>query len=185
MLATGVLGLARGILGALVVLYMSRELGFNPGFLGIIWAVGGVSSFIAATVAPRVTRRLGSGATMILGLGVFGLSLSFIPLAKGATFLSALLLVAQQLGDGFCVLYEINQATLRQTLASERMLGRVNATFQFLNLGATLIGSLIAGLLGGVLGVRLVLVLGCCCALLAVIALAASPLRKFESVDLC
>lgn len=179
-LATGVLGLARGILAALVVLYMNRELGFNPGFLGIIWAVGGVSSFIAATVAPHVTRRLGSGPTMILGLGVFGLSLCLIPLAKGATFISALLLVTQQLGDGFYVLYEINQATLRQTLASEGMLGRVNATFQFLTLGATLVGSLMAGLLGGVLGVRLILVCGCGCVLLAFVAVAASPLRTFE-----
>jgi len=179
-LATLVFGLARGIFGALIVLYMSRGLGFNPGFLGMIWAIGGVSSFIAAIIAPRITRRMGSGPAMILGLGVFGVSLFFIPLANGATFLSALLLFTQQLGDGFCVVYEINQVSLRQAVTSERLLGRVNATFHFLSLGAILVGSLLAGALGEVLGVRLVLLLGCCCTLLAVLAMAASPLRRFK-----
>jgi hypothetical protein len=58
------------------------------------------------------------------------------------------------------------------------VLGRVKATFQFLNLRTILIGSLLAGLLGEVMGVRMVLVLGCCCVLLAVLLLAASPLRR-------
>lgn len=178
-LSTLVLGLARGILAALVVLYMSRGLGFNPGFLGMIWAIGGVCSFIGATLAPRITRRLGSGPAMILGLGVFGLSLFFIPLAQGASLMSALLLMVQQLGDGFYVVYEINQVSFRQAVTSERVLGRVNSTFQFLNLGAILLGSLLAGLLGEALGVRTVLVLGCCCTLAAVLLLAASPLRRF------
>jgi predicted MFS family arabinose efflux permease len=179
-LATLVFGLARGILGALIVLYMSRGLGFNPGFLGMIWAIGGVSSFIAAIVAPRITRRIGPGPAMILGLGVFSISLFFIPLANGPTLTSAMLLAGQQLGDGFYVVYEINQVALRQAAASERLLGRVNATFQFLSLGAILVGSLLAGVLGEVLGVRLVLLLGCCCTLLAVLAMAASPLRRFK-----
>jgi len=179
-LAILVFGVGRGMYGALVVLYMSRGLGFNPGILGIIWAIGGVSSFIAAAVAPRITRRMGSGPAMIMGLSVFGVSQFFIPLANGATFMSALLLLGQQLGDGFYVVYEINQVSLRQSVSSERTLGRVNATLQFLNLGTILIGSLLGGLLGNALGVRLVLVLGGGCTLLATLALAASPLRRFE-----
>ncbi|HLH56494.1 MAG TPA: MFS transporter [Verrucomicrobiae bacterium] len=179
-MATLVFGLAQGILGALVVLYTSRGLGFNPGLLGVIWAIGGVCSFIGATLAPRITHRLGSGPAMILGLGMFGLSLFLIPLAHGASLMSALLLVAQQFGDGFCVVHEINQVSFRQAVTSGRVLGRVNATFQFLNLGTILIGSLLAGLLGEVLGVRTMLVFGCCCSLLAVLLLAASPLRRFR-----
>lgn len=162
------------------MLYMSRGLGFNPGTLGMIWAVGGVSSFAGAALTPRITRGLGSGWAMILGLGVFGVSQFFIPLASGATILSALFLIAQQLGDGFYIVYEINQVSLRQTITSDHMLGRVNATLQFINLGTTLLGSLLGGLLGEMLGVRLVLVLGGCVTLLAALALAVSPLRKYK-----
>ncbi len=179
-LAVLIHGLSGGIFGALVVLYMSRGLGFNPGTLGMIWAVGGVSSFAGAALTPRITRGLGSGWAMILGLGVFGVSQFFIPLASGATILSALFLIAQQLGDGFYIVYEINQVSLRQTITSDHMLGRVNATLQFINLGTTLLGSLLGGLLGEMLGVRLVLVLGGCVTLLAALALAVSPLRKYK-----
>jgi MFS family permease len=175
-------GLSDGIFGALVVLYMSQGLGFNPGILGMIWAVGGVSSFISAALTPRITRRVGAGQAMIIGMGLYGVSEFFIPLASGATFLSALFLIAQQLGDGFYSLYEINQVSLRQSITSPGILGRVNATMQFLSLGTTLAGSFLGGVLGIALGVRLVLVLGCCGTLLAAAAVAASPIRIFKGV---
>jgi len=173
-------GLAGGIYGALVVLYMSRGLGFNPGILGMIWAVGGVSSFLGAAFAPRISRRLGSGPAMVIGMGVFGLSSFFIPLASGATLLSAAFLIAAQLGDGFYILYEINLVSLRQSIASEHILGRVNATMQFINLGAILVGSLLGGLLGEAVGVRPVLFIGASGTLLAAVALALSPIRKLK-----
>jgi MFS family permease len=179
-LAVLVHGLAGGIISALVVLYMSRGLGFNPGILGMIWAVGGVSSFMGAAFTPRLSRWLGSGRTMILGMGIYGVSTFFVPLASGATLFSAFLLVAQQLGDGFYVVYEINQVSMRQSLVSERLLGRVNATLQFLNLGTTLLGSLLGGLLAELLDIRLVLVIGSCGILLAALVLAASPLQTFK-----
>ena len=118
---------------------------------------------------------------MILGLGVFAVSIFFIPLASGATLMSALFLAVQQLGDGFLVVYETNQVTLRQTLVSERVLGRVNATFQFLNLGAILIASLLAGSAAELFGVRPILIVGCGCTVLTALLLAASPLRTCKS----
>jgi hypothetical protein len=179
-LAVLIFGFARGIFGALVVLYMSRGLGFKPGILGMIWAVGGISALLGATFTVRITQRIGAGPAMIIGLIVFGVLQFFIPLANGPTVISALLLVAQQIGDGFYMVYEINQVSIRQLIVSEGMLGRVNATFQFLSLGTTLVGSLSGGALGELLGVRLVLVLGACVTLLAAATLALSPLRTFK-----
>ena len=173
-------GLAGGIYAALVVLYMSRGLGFNPGILGMIWAVGGVSSFLGAAFAPRISRRLGSGPAMVLGMGVFGLCSFFVPLASGATLLSAAFLIVAQLGDGFYILYEINLVSLRQSITPEHILGRVNASTQFINLGATLVGSLLGGLLGQAAGVRPILVIGTCLTLLSAAALALSPIRRLK-----
>ncbi len=117
---------------------------------------------------------------MVIGMGVFGLSSLFVPLASGATLLSAALLIAAQLGDGFYILYEINLVSLRQSITSEHILGRVNATTQFINLGATLVGSLLGGLLGQAVGVRPVLVIGAGFTLLAAMALALSPIRRLK-----
>ena len=175
--------IASGIFGALVVLYMSRNLGFSPGLLGVIWAVGGISSFFGAALAPRITARLGSGLAMVIGLGVFGLSGLFVPLASGATFLSALFLVIQQLGDGFFVVYDINLVSLRQVLVDERMLGRVNATMQSIALGGALFGALSGGLMGQVVGVRLTLFIAGGGNLLAALILALSPLRSLKTVS--
>jgi MFS family permease len=179
-MATTIHGLGSGVFGALVVLYMSRELGFSPGVLGIIWAVGGASSFFGAALVPRINRRLGLGPAMIVGLGVFGVSQLLIPLASGATLVSALFLVAQQLGDGFYVVYGINQVSLRQEIAPEHILGRVIAPIQFLYLGSTLVGSIGGGWMAEMLGVRLVLVSGGCASLVAALTLGLSPLRKYK-----
>ena len=172
--------LAGGVWAALVVLYMSRGLGFDPGVLGMIWAVGGVSSFVGAALAPRVTRRLGPGPAMVSGLATFGLSQLLVPLASGATALSAVLLLVQQLGDGFYTIYAINEVSLRQCLVSERLLGRVNATIRSLGLAAVLVGSLLGGLLGEALSVRLMLAVAAGCTLAAAGTLALSPLRSVK-----
>ena len=50
-----------GMYGALVVLYMVRDLGFAAGILGTIWALGGLSSLIGAVSAGPTTRRFGIG----------------------------------------------------------------------------------------------------------------------------
>ena len=175
--------LAGGIFGALVVLYSSRVLGFNPGVLGAIWAVGGVSSFLGASLAPRITGRLGSGPAMVLGLGIFGLAGLFVPLASGVTVLSALFLVIQQLGDGFYIVYDINLVSLRQVLVDERMLGRVNATMQIIALGASLVGALLGGLMGQFVGVRASLFGAAAGNLLAALLLGFSPLHKLKTAS--
>jgi MFS family permease len=171
-----------GIFGALVVLYMSRGLGFEPGILAMTWAVGGISSFAGAALAPRLRAKLGTRASMILGLAVAGLFSLSIPLASGATALSLVLLVLAQFSDGFTVIYEINLVSMRQTITAERMLGRVAATLQVLGLGAALVGTFAGGVLGEILGVRPALFIAAGGGLLAAVVLAALllPLRQVD-----
>jgi predicted MFS family arabinose efflux permease len=84
-----IVGLSEGIYGAMVVLFMSQGLGFNPGLLGMIWAVGGISSFVGAALSPRFTRRYGAGRVMFVGLLVQTVTMGIITFAIGPTFLSA------------------------------------------------------------------------------------------------
>ena len=170
-----------GIYGALVVLYMARNLGFAPGILGTLWAMGGISSLAGAVAAGRVTRRIGIGPAMIFGLLLSSISMFFIPLAEGATLTAALLLILQQLsGDGAATIYHINQVSLRQSIAPEHLLGGVTAGMQFVGLGATLAGSVLGGLLGETIGVREALFLGATGVLLSTLWLVFSPVRKLH-----
>ena len=171
-----------GMYGALVVLYMVRDLGFAAGILGTIWALGGLSSLIGAVSAGPATRRFGIGPAMILGLILYSVALLFIPLARGATLVAALLLIGQQtLGDGAATLYQINQVSLRQAITPEGLLGRVNASMQILRLGATLVGSLLGGLMGNAIGVRATLVAGALGSLLSTVWLVTSPIRTLRT----
>ncbi len=90
--------------------------------------------------------------------------------------------MAAQLGDGFFLIYEINLVSLRQTVADERLIGRVNATFEFAGLGATLAGALLGGVLGQSLGVQPILLAAACGTLVAALLIAASPLRGLRTV---
>jgi MFS family permease len=162
--------------GAVIVLYMSRGLKFDPGVLGMIWAVGGISAFAGAALAPRATRRVGAGRVMLAGLLASTITQAIILLANGPTLLSALIMILQQFGDGFFVAYEINNLTFRQRITSEHLLGRVNATLRFLTLGAALAGALLGGGLGNLIGVRATLGVGALLSLTAAITLGLSPL---------
>jgi len=174
------IGLAGGIYGSQVVLYMSRDIGFQPGVLTMIWAVGGVSSFIGAVLAPRFTRRLGVGLAMAAGLAIHASTMLIILLAKGPSIWSALILILQQLGDGFYLIYEINLVSLRQGITSEQMIGRVNATVRILAIGGALVGALAGGGLAQALGPRIALLAGGSLTVLASLVLLFSPLRKLK-----
>lgn len=146
---------AFSITGAVWTLYVLRALYFHPGVLGMIYAVGGVSSLGGAVLAGRLSARFGLGRTLALSLIVAALGSAVIPLARGAGLLSVALLVLQQcVTDPAVTVYEINAVSLQQAITPERLLGRMNASLRFIGIGAMIIGSLIGGVLGDLIGLR-------------------------------
>ncbi|GAC1557733.1 MAG: MFS transporter [Herpetosiphon sp.] len=166
------------VYGTVFLIYTARELRFAPGVLGIIWGVGGLTSLIGAVVAPRLTRALGYGPAMVAGLVFLALSMFCTPLASGATLLSLVLMVVQQFGDGGAVVYDINETSLRQAIAPEWLIGRVNGSIRVCVLGATLLGALVGGVLGQVAGTRTTLVAGAAGTLVAAAVVLRSPVRQ-------
>jgi MFS family permease len=168
--------LARGIIGATILLYLNREVGFSPGVLGMIFAVGGVSSFFGAVLAERVTRRLGLGPALILSLVLTGAGSLMIPLASAVSLLAAALLIVNQLiTDPAATVNDIAAVSLRQAIAPARLLGRVNGSIRFAVLLSTLAGTLLAGLLAERVGLRPTLLVGAGLNLLAAGWLVLSP----------
>ncbi|TMB71176.1 MAG: MFS transporter [Chloroflexi bacterium] len=172
---------AFGMFGAAFGLYVIRVLNFQPGVLGMIYAVGGVSSLVGAVFASRAASRLGIGPSMVAGLAFIGASMLLVPLAPGGAVLAAAFLVAQQLGDGGFIVYSINEVSLRQTITPDRLLGRVNAAFEICAHGVLLLGILAGGGLGETLGLRGTLTLASVAMLLAALWLAASPVRGLRA----
>ncbi len=177
------LGISGGIFGTVVVAFMARDVGFAPGILGMIWAVGGITSLLGAMSAAGVTRRFGVGKSLCGGLVLAAVGGFATASANGVNWFSAgCLIAAQILSDPGYTVYEITQVSLRQSVVSERLQGRVNATFEFVGLGATLLGTLLGGLFGAKVGLRPLLVSGSTLTLLAAFWLAVSPLRRVKAI---
>lgn len=178
MAAAGVAqSLSFGLFGTVFLLYVNQEIGFSPGVLGMVFAVGGVSSFLGALVAGRLSRY-GVGLVMTATLLVAAAGQALVPLVTAASSLGLVLLIGQQLvADSALTVYDINQVSLRQAIAPERVLGRVNASMRVAEVGALLLGTMLAGYLGEAVGLRPTLWLGVVCSVVSAGALAFSPVR--------
>lgn len=168
-----------GIFGATFLLFTVKELGFDPGVVGLIAAMGGFSAFIGAVAAGPAARRLGYGRTLIAALACSAVGNLLIPLAPGATLVGVVCLVGQQLlADSALVVFEIGDVTIRQTIVPERLLGRVNAGMRVTGVGAQLAGTIAGALVAEAVGLRAALYLGAALGAVGAIALAASRVRS-------
>ena len=172
-LAQVALSFSMSLLSPLVLLFMTRTLALEPKFLGMVFAVGGVTSLLGATFAAPLAQRFGVYRATALSFGLIPLGMLMIPLAPTRSALSYGLLTANQLiTDPGWTIFEIHQTTLRQQLAPEKLLGRVNAVTKVGGLGASLLGTLLAGALGDRVGPRPVLFAGVGLAFVAAILFA-------------
>jgi predicted MFS family arabinose efflux permease len=175
-------GVAGGIIGSLYDLYLIRELGFGPALIGLTIGVGGISSLAGAFLAERLARRFSLGAVLVASLLVWSGTSVLIPLASGSWALAFLL--ASQLADVAGAVFLINALSLRQSVTPDRLLGRVNASFNLLSTGAALLGALGGGMLGQALGLRGAVAVGVAIGAAAVVWLLASPVRRMRGAAL-
>ena len=170
------------IFGTIISLFALKELGFEAGPLAMIFAVGGVSSLVGSVLVGPVTRALGVGPAMIVGLLVAGLLLLPLVLAQGHGASAAVWLAVQQLGDGAVLVFLINEVSLRQTIVAPGLMGRVNSSVGFLRSMARLSGVLVAGVAGEIIGLRATLGLGGALVALAAIFVAFTSLRSLKTM---
>lgn len=163
-------------------LYVLRELSLSPAVLGLLVGAGGIGSLVGAFLAERLTLRWGIGPTLIGSLAAVGGLNLLVPLAGGSALTAvSMLLIAQLLGDTALTIYFINETSLRQALVPNRLLGRANASAQFVTGGVLPIGAIVAGFTAeGLAGIRLALLIGVLGMLLSVLWLVFSPVRTLR-----
>ncbi|HLV98933.1 MAG TPA: MFS transporter [Ktedonobacterales bacterium] len=179
--ASGTFNLFRNMVGVVIMLFFLRELNLPPVILGPLFALGGISAFLGALLAERLTRRWGVGRSLLSGLLLSGLATLLIPLAAGPLLVVLGLLAASQLfGDGAATIYEINQTSLIQAMVPDRVQGRINASKRFIEWAAMLLGLLVGGLLGQTIGLRPTLFVAASGWLLSGLWLLFSPVRRLH-----
>jgi MFS family permease len=174
-------GLSGRMIGVGFLIYLNREVGFGPGVLGMIFAVGGLTGLAGSGVASKWAWFGGLGPALVLAALVRGAGTFFMPLAASVSVLGVILLVLNQLvSDPAWAFYDINAVSLRQAITPERLLGRMNASMRFVNFGAMLLGTLLGGILGELIGVRQMLFTAAAIMSLAPLWLLISPVARLR-----
>lgn len=181
-LSTGTSNFFGGAFAALYGLFLIRELAVTPALYGVLVTFGGIGAFVGAFAASRLVRRIGLGRTLIGAVLLSGAASLLTPLAGGPRIVTIAMLMASQLvGDFGREIYFINAVSLRQSIIPNHLLGRVNASAQFLTEGIWPLGAILAGLLGETIGMRYTLLIGAGLGFLLSSAwLLFSPLRQLH-----
>jgi len=165
---------------SLYVVFAIRALGFSPGLLGVIIAMGGVGALGGALVFPALSRRMGFGPAIIVSAVVSGASALLIPGAAAGPlpFAIAMMVAAQLLGDSFGVAMLIGIKSLQQSVFPAHLLGRVGAAMRAATGALAIVGAIAGGFLAGPFGMEVILFVGAAGTLAGAIWIAASPIRR-------
>jgi MFS family permease len=168
----------------LETLFASRQLGLSAGQIGAAHMLGGGGAMLAAVLASRLTKRLGMGAPVLLGITLSGASWIMIASIGRSPHAFWLLGLGLFLFDLGVTTYWINFSSLRQSVTPDAMLGRMTATMRFFTVAPAPFGAYLAGWLGEHIGLAsTIALLGGCTMLLGLGALLLTDLRRVPDMS--
>jgi MFS family permease len=166
------------------LLYKVKELEVTAVLLGAILAAGSIGSLFGATVATKVTQKIGVGSAMVGGLLVIAVTEALLPLVSGpSAFIAVVLVLAIVAGDAGNVIYSITQMSLRQGNTPDHFQGRVSSIFATLVRLGWPVGGIVSGVLAEYLGLRFALFIGAAGTASAALWLLYGGLWKLKSVE--
>jgi hypothetical protein len=135
---------------ALGILFATRELGMNPGTLGVAQMVGAVGVFASSVLLKPLNRRYGPGVTMLIGVGSTSLGYTLMPMVPanllGSPHFSAAAYAALSFFfDCGVMLFFMPYMALRQKVTPDEFLGRMISTMRFLTVATAPLGAMGAG----------------------------------------
>ncbi|HKX75342.1 MAG TPA: MFS transporter [Acidimicrobiia bacterium] len=142
-LAAAVANGAVGFIESTVAVLHTEVLGAEESTFGLMLAALGLGGIVGAVLAPRVSRVIGLGKTMTVGMFIFGLALwALIHQTFGPT--AIFLLFAMFFGIS---LVNVPLVTVRQIYTPTAMLGRVITAARTIGWSTLPIGSLVGAAL--------------------------------------
>jgi MFS family permease len=165
------------------ILFATRTLGLSEQAVGLSYVALGAGTVLASLVGDRISRRIGPGPCLVLGIAVCGsgwLLVANVP--AGPWGVAAFSLMLSLFGVG-AVLIFINFLALRQAVTPEPLLGRMTSTMRWLILIPAGPGALLGGWLGEHMGLRAALVFaGSAALVLAAVAWRLPVIRGVRSL---
>jgi len=166
---------------AIVVVFLVREVHLSPSTIGLLESLSLVGALVGAALARYLATKVGAGRIMWISALINGLAFLCYPLTDSGWRL-AFYIVAGFVTSACLLVIIVVQVSLQQMLCPDHLLGRMNATINFLYWGAAPVGSLLAGVVAESLGLRPTLWLAGVGMLLAAGVLLASPIPTIRQL---
>jgi len=160
---------------AIIVVFLIREVHLSPSTIGLLGSLSLVGALVGAALARYLATKVGAGRAMWITALINGLAFLCYPLTDSGWRLAFYVVAGFVTSAGFLVIIVV-QVSLQQLLCPDHLLGRMNATINFLYWGAAPVGSLLGGVVAESIGLRPTLWLAAGGMLLAAGVLIASPL---------
>jgi predicted MFS family arabinose efflux permease len=159
---------------AVLFIYLTRQLGFSAGAIGVLKSVGYVGGMGGALIVGRASGRFGLGRAMVLAGMVAAGSYLLLPLpSSGGILALALVAVAFLFDEGGSAVSMVLVQSVRLGRASTEEFGRVSASSRFVTMGVIPVGYLVGGALGNTVGPRMTLLIGAAVICISIPCLAA------------
>ena len=153
-LAELIAGIGTGVVGSVVIVHVTKTLGYDTGPQGIVYAMGAIGSLAGAALAPRLLARFGLHRAIVMSLVATVPAMSLMAFAPGPSLLGYAMLVGQQLlADPIGTVSIVAFGTVVAAAAPESMRGRVESTIAVAATLGTAAGYIIGGVLGQSSGV--------------------------------
>lgn len=182
-LTVGVWQMAYNAALVVQILFATRTLGLSEHAVGLSYVCMGVGTVIASIVGNRISKHLGPGLCMVIGVLLCAAGWGILAIAPANAFgvvAFGIMLILYAVGGVFIF---INFLALRQAVTPEPLLGRITSTMRWLTLLPAGPGALIGGWLGEHYGLRQALGFSCIVALLlAIFAWRSTTIRGITSL---
>jgi MFS family permease len=149
----GVFNFATNGVFAVFVLYAvghTSAMGLSKPAYGLLLTTIPIGSVLGSLIAERVERRLGKARAIAVSF-LAGALLVGVPAVTASPYIIG---VAFFLGGIGIIISNVVMVSLRQRMTPDRMLGRVNSCYRLVAWGTMPLGTVVAGLLGELIGLR-------------------------------
>lgn len=149
-IALGVMNLLGMTAMTMLVLYAKDVLHLTNVQFGLLLTAEAAGAVLGASMAPRLSRRVGPGTAMTLAIAIAGGSM----LVPGLWTEPAVVAAALAVGGFGGLVWNVLTVSLRQQLVPDALLGRVNSAYRLLGWGTMPVGAIAGGLIAESYGLR-------------------------------
>lgn len=152
---TTLLGFFFSLANAILPLFIIEELGVEPRYLGILFAIQGVGALAGSVLAPRISKAMGRGKALALNLFIASLPVFLIGLVPNVWYFLFLSVI---IGATISV-WNILLMSVYQSIIPRELYGRIHGARRTIVWGLMPIGSVIGGFVARE-GLRLPYIIG-------------------------